>query len=110
MASEAVVDRNAMAADRPDRQGPSGNRVGSETGTSAGDGKPDGRPSRWKLALLTWLGAYAVILLVLGVAGPAIADWPVALRALLLSAVMVAAMTWVIVPMIMLLFRSWLQR
>ena len=108
------MDQNAMRADRPgerpDRHDQSGNRVDRETGRSAGDRNPHGRRPRWKLALLTWLGAYAVILLVLAIAGPAIADWPVALRALLLSGIMIAAMTWVIVPSMMRLFRPWLLR
>jgi antibiotic biosynthesis monooxygenase (ABM) superfamily enzyme len=68
-----------------------------------------GRP-RAKLALLTWAGAYAVILVVLAAGGPAMAGWPVALRALVLSGLMVAAMTWVIVPAMRRLFRGWLVR
>jgi antibiotic biosynthesis monooxygenase (ABM) superfamily enzyme len=68
-----------------------------------------GRP-RAKLALLTWAGAYAVILLVLIIGGPAMAGWPLAVRALVLSGVMVAAMTWVIGPAMTRLFRRWLQR
>ena len=68
-----------------------------------------GRP-RAKLALLTWAGAYAVILLVLAIGGRAMAGWPLALRALVLSGLMVAAMTWVIVPVTTRLFRGWLLR
>jgi hypothetical protein len=114
MASEAAVDQDARSADRPSERlagpGLSGNRVDVETGTSGGAGRPHRGPRRWKLALLTWLGAYAVVLLVLAVAGPEIADWPLELRALLISGIMVAAMTWVIVPFIMRVFRLWLQR
>jgi uncharacterized protein len=80
------------------------------TGVPASDSqRHSGRP-RAKLALLTWAGSYAVILLVLAVGGPAMAGWPVVLRALALSGLMVAAMTWVIVPVMTRLFRSWLQR
>jgi antibiotic biosynthesis monooxygenase (ABM) superfamily enzyme len=68
-----------------------------------------GRP-RARLALLTWAGAYAVILVVLAVGGPAMAGWPLALRALVLSGLMVAAMTWVIVPVMTRLFQGWLRR
>jgi uncharacterized protein len=68
-----------------------------------------GRP-RAKLALLTWAGAYAVIMLVLAIGGPAMAGWPLALRALVLSGLMVTAMTWVIVPVMTRLFRGWLLR
>lgn len=80
------------------------------TGVSTSDSQQhSGRP-RAKLALLTWAGAYAVILLVLAVGGPAMAGWPLALRALVLSGLMVAAMTWVIVPATVRLFRGWLLR
>jgi len=68
-----------------------------------------GQP-RAKLALLTWAGAYAVILMVLTIGGPAMAGWPLAVRALVLSGAMVAAMTWVIVPAMTRLFRRWLLR
>jgi antibiotic biosynthesis monooxygenase (ABM) superfamily enzyme len=66
--------------------------------------------SRAKPALLTWAGAYALILGVLAVGGPAMASWPLALRALVLSGLIVAAMTWVIVPVMTRLFRGWLAR
>jgi len=67
-------------------------------------------PRRAKLAVLTWAGAYTVVLLVLVIGGPAMAGWPLALRALVLSGLMVAAMTWVIVPVMTRLFRGWLLR
>ena len=78
------------------------------TGVPAGD-SPRSGPPRAKLALLTWGGAYAVILLVLAIAGPAMGHWPLAVRALVLSGLMVAAMTWVIVPVMARLFRGWLR-
>ena len=65
-------------------------------------------PPRYKLALLTWAGAYAVITLILAVLGPAMVEWPLALRTLLLSAIMAPAMTWVVIPGLTRLFRSWL--
>jgi hypothetical protein len=77
---------------------------------STGDSQHRSGPPRARLALLTWAGAYAVILLVLALGGPALARWPLALRALLLSGLMVAAMTWVIVPVMTRLFRGWLAR
>jgi len=39
-----------------------------------------------------------------------VARTPLALRALAMSGLMVAAMTWVIVPVMTRLFRSWLLR
>jgi uncharacterized protein len=80
------------------------------TSTWASDSQQhNGRP-RAKLALLTWAGAYVVVLLVLAVGGPAMAGWPLALRALVVSGLMVAAMTWLIVPVTTRLFRGWLLR
>jgi antibiotic biosynthesis monooxygenase (ABM) superfamily enzyme len=69
---------------------------------------PPSPPPRFKLALLTWAGAYAVITLILGVLGPTMAGWPLALRTLVLSVLMVSSLTWVIVPTLVRLFRPWL--
>jgi uncharacterized protein len=65
-------------------------------------------PPRYKHALLTWAGAYAAITLILAVLGPAMATWPLPLRTLLLSATMVAALTWLVIPTLSRLFRGWL--
>jgi antibiotic biosynthesis monooxygenase (ABM) superfamily enzyme len=65
-------------------------------------------PPRYKLALMTWAGAYAAITPILGVLGPTIASWPLPLRTLLISALMVSALTWVISPTLARLFRGWL--
>ncbi|HSC92662.1 MAG TPA: hypothetical protein VLB86_13495 [Gaiellaceae bacterium] len=70
---------------------------------------PAGRPPRYKQALLTWAAAYAVITVVLAATGPAMASWPLALRTLVLSAVMVTALTWLIMPVLTRLFRGWLS-
>jgi hypothetical protein len=84
-------------------------RAGNADGMPASS-RQHGARTRAKLALLTWAGAYTVILLVLAVGGPAMASWPLAVRVLVLSGLMVAAMTWVIVPVVTRLFRGWLLR
>jgi antibiotic biosynthesis monooxygenase (ABM) superfamily enzyme len=66
------------------------------------------KPPRHKLALLTWLGAYAVITLILELLGPLMAPWPLPLRTLLLSALMVAALTWAVMPTLVRIFHGWL--
>lgn len=66
--------------------------------------------SRAKLTLLTWAGAYAIIMAVLALSGPTLASWPLPVRALALSGLMVASMTWVIMPLMWRLFRPWLLR
>jgi antibiotic biosynthesis monooxygenase (ABM) superfamily enzyme len=66
-------------------------------------------PPRYKLALLTWAGAYAVVTLVLALFGPAMASWPLVLRTLVLSVTMVVALTWFVMPRLTRLCRPWLS-
>jgi antibiotic biosynthesis monooxygenase (ABM) superfamily enzyme len=83
----------------------------SAPGEAAPPSSPDSgkqAPPRHKLALLTWVGAYAVITLTLEVLGPVMAPWPLPVRTLVLSALMVSLLTWAIVPMLARLFRGWL--
>jgi antibiotic biosynthesis monooxygenase (ABM) superfamily enzyme len=72
-------------------------------------GRATAGPPRYKLAILTWAAAYAVITLMLAVLGPAISSWPLALRTLILSATMVVALTWLIMPRLTRVFRPWLS-
>lgn len=65
-------------------------------------------PPRNKLAVLTWAGAYAVITAILAALGPLMATWPLPLKTLLLSVLMVVAMTWFVIPSLTRLFRGWL--
>jgi hypothetical protein len=106
----AKPDQAARPGAAPTPPGEPTPRAGGAEGVPAGYSRQGGRWSRAKLALLTWAGAYAVILLVLAIGGPAMAGWPLAVRALVLSGLMVAAMTWVIVPVLTRLLRGWLLR
>jgi antibiotic biosynthesis monooxygenase (ABM) superfamily enzyme len=65
-------------------------------------------PPRHRLALLTWLGAYPVITGILAVLGPRIVTWPLALRTLVLSVLMVVALTWLVMPSLTRLLGRWL--
>jgi antibiotic biosynthesis monooxygenase (ABM) superfamily enzyme len=65
-------------------------------------------PPRYKLALLTWAGAYTIITLMLTLLGPLMASWPLALRTLVLSATMVVTLTWLVMPRLTRLFQPWL--
>jgi antibiotic biosynthesis monooxygenase (ABM) superfamily enzyme len=64
---------------------------------------------RWKLALLTWPAAYGVITVALALLGSIIASWPLALKTLVMSAVMVTSLTWLIMPSLTRLFGGWLN-
>ena len=68
----------------------------------------DARQPRFKLAILTWASAYALITTFLALLGPTIAGWPLALRTLVLSVTMVSTLTWVVMPRLTRLFRPWL--
>jgi antibiotic biosynthesis monooxygenase (ABM) superfamily enzyme len=72
-------------------------------------GRVPAGPPRYKLALITWAAAYAVITLLLAVLGPAMSSWPLALRTLVLSVTMVVALTWLIMPRLTRLLRPWLS-
>jgi len=65
-------------------------------------------PARYKLAVITWIGVYPVITVLLAVIGPATATWPLPLRTLLLTAVMVPILIWVVMPRLTRMFRRWL--
>ena len=69
---------------------------------------PPAAPPRYRLALVTWAGAYGVITLILWLLGPTMAGWPLVLRTLLISVLMVNALTWVVLPALTRLFRAWL--
>jgi uncharacterized protein len=67
-------------------------------------------PPRYKLALVTWAGAYGMITLIFSLLGPRLAAWPLALRTLAVSAVMVTGLTWLVIPVLTRLLRGWLLR
>jgi len=64
---------------------------------------------RYKLAVLTWVAAYPVITVILGLLGPELADWPLGLRTLVVSVLMVATLTWLVMPALTRLLRPWLR-
>jgi antibiotic biosynthesis monooxygenase (ABM) superfamily enzyme len=49
-----------------------------------------------------------MITAIIGLLGPSIAGWPLALRTLLISVVMSVALTWIVLPALTRLFRAWL--
>jgi antibiotic biosynthesis monooxygenase (ABM) superfamily enzyme len=83
---------------------PSGFRGEMTTGREPAAQQPAG-PPRWKLAALNWFGIFPVVTAMLALAGP----WLVA-RTFALTAVLVPAMAFVVMPALTRAFRSWLQR
>jgi antibiotic biosynthesis monooxygenase (ABM) superfamily enzyme len=62
---------------------------------------PTGRagPPRWKMAVVTLLTLYPLILLVAAFVTPAIAEWPLPLRTLATTALLVCTMTYLAMPL-----------
>ena len=65
-------------------------------------------PARWKMALLTTLGVYPMLLVLGVVLHPFVGQWPVALRLGASLVLGIPLMTWVIMPGLSRLFFGWL--
>jgi len=65
-------------------------------------------PPRYKMALLSWPGAWGLITLILWQLGPSTATWPLPLRTLVVSVLMVLGLTWVVIPTLTRIFAAWL--
>ena len=66
-------------------------------------------PPRWKTAVLIWLAIYPSITFLLWLAGPRIASWPLALRTLAITAVLVPLMVFLLIPAFQRLLAPWLR-
>jgi hypothetical protein len=67
-------------------------------------------PPRWKTAVLIWLGIYPTITLVLWLAWPIIVDFPLPLKTLSLTLVVVPTMVWVVLPFLQKRLSAWLKK
>jgi antibiotic biosynthesis monooxygenase (ABM) superfamily enzyme len=69
---------------------------------------PTAEPPRWKLALLQWAAVYPIITVMLVALGAALAPYPVPLRTLVLSGLLVPLMSFVVMPRVTRWARAWL--
>jgi antibiotic biosynthesis monooxygenase (ABM) superfamily enzyme len=67
-------------------------------------------PPRWKTALLIWLAIYPSITTLMLLFGQHLARFPVPIRTLLLTVVLVPLMVFVLLPGLQQLFAPWLRR
>ncbi len=70
---------------------------------------PGGPPPRWKMALVTWLWVFPVSLLIGLTLGPQLRQLPVPLNALIVSTLMVATLTWIVMPRLTQWLKPWLN-
>jgi len=66
-------------------------------------------PPRIKMALVTLCGVFPASLLLSFTLGPFTKDFPLTVRLLISSALMVILLTWLIMPFLTKLFRKWLK-
>ena len=107
---EASAERRALVA----RIAPLFEQAGRRelTGMEAWFDLPRGRPppERWRMALLTWLGIWPLVSLSLWLVAPHWAGLPFLLQTALNSALLVLAMTYLVMPRLARLAEPWLAR
>jgi antibiotic biosynthesis monooxygenase (ABM) superfamily enzyme len=65
-------------------------------------------PSRWKMLLVTLMGAYPLVVLYSAFVLPLVEGWPLLVRATVLPIVLLSLMTYVIMPQLSRLLGGWL--
>src|SRR5215831_9641275 len=70
--------------------------------------RTQGPPPRYKMALVTWLGIFPLVLLFSNVVGPWVASVHPLLGVMVVTALVVVAMTWLLMPLLVRLFAAWL--
>jgi uncharacterized protein len=66
-------------------------------------------PTRWKMAFVTWIGVCISVYVVNSVFSLFDQNWPMLANLLVSNAVIVAALTWAVMPALSWLFRHWLS-
>jgi antibiotic biosynthesis monooxygenase (ABM) superfamily enzyme len=66
-------------------------------------------PPRWKMAVITWLGVNAMVWLASTAVGALGESWPAWLAFLLINAIVVAGLTWAVMPLLTRAFAPWLK-
>lgn len=66
-------------------------------------------PARWKMAIVTWLGVWPTVLIVSSLVAPQLSNLPMLLGSALVNAVIVACLTWIVMPLLVKLFQFWLH-
>lgn len=75
----------------------------------ADTGCPDGHPAKWKFWVLTMVGLYPLLTALVMVTAPLLAPLPTPLRLACIMPIAVAAMVWVIMPLLSRRFAGWLS-
>lgn len=71
---------------------------------------PASVPPRWKVAVVTWLGIFPTVYLLFVLLDPLLRGWPLPVRVIVLTILVVALMTWLVAPWLSRRFQGWLYR
>ena len=67
-------------------------------------------PPRWKMAIVTWLGVFPIVLLWSQLLAPILISLPQVLVTACVTLAAVATLTWVVMPRLTQLFSTWLHQ
>jgi antibiotic biosynthesis monooxygenase (ABM) superfamily enzyme len=65
-------------------------------------------PTKWKMAVLTWIGVCSTVYSVTLISTPFTENWPWILKFFAVNAGVVALLFWLVMPVLSHLFRAWL--
>ena len=68
------------------------------------------QPPKWKFAIMVWLAIYPTITFVSFLIGDTIKNWPLPLKNLLMTGILVPLMVFVLLPFLRKILGSWLQK
>ena len=68
------------------------------------------QPPKWKFAVMVWLAIYPTITFVSYLIGDVIKDWPLPLKTLLMTGILVPTMVFILLPILRKLLTNWLNR
>jgi antibiotic biosynthesis monooxygenase (ABM) superfamily enzyme len=82
--------------------------TGLETWFDLGKGASMIPPPRYKMAMVSWLAIYPLVILVLECLNPILQQLPIPARALLITFIVIPTMTYILMPRMARLFSKWL--
>lgn len=65
-------------------------------------------PPRYKRAITIWIALYPAVVIALSLLRPIVGEWPIPLQALALTAVIIPAAIWVLIPLVQRVLHRWL--
>lgn len=68
------------------------------------------QPPKWKFAIMVWLAIYPTITGVSFLIGDSLKTWPLPLKTLLMTGILVPTMVFVLLPLLRKVLHNWLNK